>query len=323
MRHLRLLPDNTRFRFMRVRWIIFPITAALSIISVLAFAFIGPNYGIDFLGGTVIEIETKAGPADIGDIRETLNELNLGDVQVQEFGSPSHVLIRVAQQEGGDEAQQRAVILVRDALGDQVDIRRVEVVGPRVSGELARNGTIALLVSLGAILVYVWFRFEWQFALGAIIATVHDVLLTLGVYVLVPFEFNLSSIAAVLTIVGFSLNDTVVVYDRVRENLRRYKKMPMEQILDLSINETLGRTIITGITTLIALGALFVFGSEPIRSFTFAMLFGLVVGTYSTIYIAGPILIHFKLRAETVATPAEIKARKAQAKADADAKGKA
>jgi len=180
-----------------------------------------------------------------------------------------------------------------------IDIRRVEVVGPTVSGELAQAGTIAVIASLLAILVYIWFRFEWQFALGAIIATVHDVVLTIGIFVISGIEFNLSSIAAVLTIVGYSLNDTVVVYDRVRENLRRYKKMPLPALLDLSINQMLPRTILTSVTTLLALLALFMFGGEVIRSFTFAMIFGVMIGTYSSIFIAAPVLILFKLRADT------------------------
>jgi SecD/SecF fusion protein len=227
-----------------------------------------------------------------------MSELNLGDVQVQEFGSPREVLIRVQAQGGGENAEQTVITLVRGELEGDYDIRRVEVVGPTVSGELAQAGTIAVIASLLAILVYIWFRFEWQFALGAIIATLHDVVLTIGIFVLSGIEFNLSSIAAVLTIVGYSLNDTVVVYDRVRENLRRYKKMPLTGLLDLSINQMLPRTILTSVTTLLALLALFIFGGEVIRSFTFAMIFGVAVGTYSSIFIAAPVLILFKLRAD-------------------------
>jgi len=201
-------------------------------------------------------------------------------------------------QGGGENAEQTVITLVRAELEGDYDIRRVEVVGPTVSGELAQAGTIAVIASLLAILVYIWFRFEWQFALGAIIATVHDVVLTIGIFVVSGMEFNLSSIAAVLTIVGYSLNDTVVVYDRVRENLRRYKKMSLTSLLDTSINQMLPRTILTSVTTLLALLALFIFGGEVIRSFTFAMIFGVVVGTYSSIFIAAPVLILFKLRAD-------------------------
>ncbi|WP_334175294.1 protein translocase subunit SecF [Pseudoxanthobacter sp.] len=297
MKVLRLVPDGTKIGFMRLWRVMLPISVVLSIASLVAFFTVGPNYGIDFKGGSVIEITTTSGkPADLAELRNTVGDLNLGDVQIQEFGRPDDVLIRIARQEGGDEAQQRAVFLVRDALGDGYDITRTEVVGPRVSGELARNGTLGLVVTLAAIMVYVWFRFEWQFAVGAIIATLHDVILTLGIYTLVPFEFNLSSIAAILTIVGYSLNDTVVVYDRIRENLRKYKKMPIADLIDLSVNETLGRTMITSITTLIALISLYVFGGEVIRSFVFAMIFGVVVGTFSSIYIAAPVLIYFRLR---------------------------
>ena len=297
MKLLRIIPDGTKIGFMRLWRYMLPISVVLSLASVIAFFTVGPNYGIDFKGGTVVEITTKDGkPADLSSLRAAMGDLNLGEVQIQEFGKPDDVLIRVARQEGGDEAQQRALVLVRDALGDNYNISRTEVVGPRVSGELARNGTIGLLVTLAAIMVYVWFRFEWQFAVGAIIATIHDVILTLGIYTIVPFEFNLSSIAAILTIVGYSLNDTVVVYDRIRENLRKYKKMPISDLIDLSVNETLGRTMITSFTTLIALISLYVFGGEVIRSFTFAMIFGVVVGTFSSNYIAAPVLIYFKLR---------------------------
>ena len=230
----------------------------------------------------MIEVQAKDGNANVGDIRARLSELNLGDIQAQEFGSPREVLIRVQAQGGGENAEQTVITLVRAELEGDYDIRRVEVVGPTVSGELAQAGTIAVIASLMAILVYIWFRFEWQFALGAIIATIHDVVLTIGIFVVSGIEFNLSSIAAVLTIVGYSLNDTVVVYDRVRENLRRYKKMPLPSLLDMSINQMLPRTILTSVTTLLAL-----------------LIFGVVVGTYSSIFIAAPVLILFKLRADT------------------------
>lgn len=287
------------YRFMKFRRFTFVASAVLSLASMALFATINMNYGIDFKGGSMIEVQAKDGNADVGDIRARLSELNLGDIQAQEFGSPREVLIRVQAQGGGENAEQTVITLVRGELEGDYDIRRVEVVGPTVSGELAQAGTIAVIASLLAILVYIWFRFEWQFALGAIIATVHDVVLTIGIFVISGIEFNLSSIAAVLTIVGYSLNDTVVVYDRVRENLRRYKKMSLTSLLDLSINQMLPRTILTSVTTLLALLALFIFGGEVIRSFTFAMIFGVVVGTYSSIFIAAPVLILFKLRADT------------------------
>ena len=308
MRPIRFIPDNTSIRFMWLRRYIFPLSAILSVVSVAIFIFIGPQYGIDFRGGTIVEIKPAVEPADIAGIRSMLTQLDLGEVQVQEvtdFTGETTVLIRVQQQPGGDEAQQEVIAKVRQAFGDTVEFRRVEVVGPRVSGELAYNGTIALLVTLVAIMIYVWFRFEWQFSIGAIIATLHDVLMTLGFFVVAGLDFNLASIAAILTIVGYSLNDTVVVYDRVRENLRKYKKMPISEILDRSVNETLARTSITGVTTLLALLALFFLGGQVIRGFVAAMIFGVVIGTYSSIFIAAPILIFFKLRpgrAEDVGT---------------------
>ncbi|WP_322988807.1 protein translocase subunit SecDF [Hoeflea sp.] len=295
---LDLFIRDFSFRFVSVRRYSFIASAAASLLALGLFATVNMNYGIDFMGGSMIEVQSKQGNADVGDIRARLSELNLGDIQAQEFGTPREVLIRVQAQGGGENAEQTVITLVRAELEGDYDIRRVEVVGPTVSGELAQAGTIAVIVSLMAILVYIWFRFEWQFALGAVIATIHDVVLTIGIFVITGIEFNLSSIAAVLTIVGYSLNDTVVVYDRVRENLRRYKKMPLPALLDRSINEMLPRTILTSVTTLLALSALYIFGGEVIQSFTFAMIFGVVVGTYSSNYIAAPVLILFKLRAD-------------------------
>ncbi len=292
MRHLRLVPDDTTIGFMRLRRITLPLSGLLAILSIVMFFAVGLNLGIDFRGGSLIEIQTKESPANISQLRETVGQLGLGDVQIQEFGAPDEVLIRVVEQEGGELAQQAVIAKIRDALGDTVEYRRVEIVGPTVSGELARTGTIAVLASLFAILIYIWFRFEWQYAIGAIIATLHDVILTIGVFALLQLDFNLSSIAAILTIVGYSLNDTVVVYDRVRENVRRYRKMPMADLLDLSVNQTLSRTIMTSLTTLLALIALYVFGGEVIRSFVFAMIWGVLVGTFSSIYVASPVLLY-------------------------------
>jgi len=290
------VPEGTKIAFMWLRRMTFTGSAALVIASMVLFATVSMNLGIDFKGGSLIEVQAKGAAADIGDIRSRLSALNLGDVQVQGFGAEKDVLIRVEEQGGGENAEQTVVTKVRTELEADYDFRRVEVVGPTVSGELARAGTIAVLAALLAILVYIWLRFEWQFAIGAIVATTHDVLLTIGMYVVTGLEFNLSSIAAILTIVGYSLNDTVVVYDRVRENLRRYKKMPLPELLDLSMNQTLPRTILTSLTTLLALLALFFFGGEVLQSFVAAMIFGIVVGTYSSIFIAAPLLILFKLR---------------------------
>ena len=295
------VPADTKIPFMGLRRVFFTLSAVTSIGAMVAFAVVNMNYGIDFKGGSIIEVQAKGERADVGDIRARLSELNLGDVQVQGFGGERDVLIRVEAQGGGENAEQTVITNVRDAIGEDYEFRRVEVVGPTVSGELAWAGTIAVLASLVAILAYIWIRFEWQFALGAIIATTHDVVLTIGMYVLTGLEFNLSSIAAVLTIVGYSLNDTVVVYDRVRELLRRYKKMPMPELLDLAMNQTLPRTTLTALTTLLALFALWLFGGEVLRSFVTAMIFGVVVGTYSSIFIAGPLLILFRLRSSRTA----------------------
>jgi len=290
---LRIVPDDTRFDFTRFRRISFPISALLSILAITLFFTHGLNFGIDFKGGTLLEVQAKSGTADIPAMRATLSALGLGEVQIQQFGGPADVLIRVAEQPGGDAAQQGAVQKVRGALGDNVDYRRVEVVGPRVSSELLAFGMLGLMLAIVAILIYLWFRFEWQFALGAMIANVHDIVLTIGFMSVTQVEFDLTSIAALLTILGYSLNDTVVIYDRIREMLRRYKKMPMPELLNESINSTLSRSIITHVTVTLALLALLLFGGNAIHSFTAVMMFGVVlVGTYTSIFIAAPILIY-------------------------------
>jgi SecD/SecF fusion protein len=293
---LKLVPAGTKLAFMIYRKLSFPFSAVLLVGSLVMFVVINLNYGIDFRGGTLIEYQSKSPTADLGDVRGRLSDLNLGDVQVQEFGAPDELLIRIESQGGGDNSEQSALAKVRDVMDEDHTFRRQEVVGPTVSGELAQAGTIAVIASLLAIMVYIWFRFEWQFAIGAVVATLHDVILTIGMFAVLQLEFSLSSIAAILTIVGYSLNDTVVVYDRIRENLRKYKKKPIRELLDLSINDTLSRTVLTSVTTLLALLALYFLGGEVLRGFTFAMIFGVLVGTYSSIYIAAPVLILFKLR---------------------------
>ena len=295
-RIIKLVPQGTSLAFMIYRKVSFPLSAALLVGSLAMFVAVNLNYGIDFRGGTLIEYKSESQVADLGDIRGRLSELNLGDVQVQEFGAPNEVLIRIESQGGGDNSEQSALAKVRDVMDSDHTFRRQEVVGPTVSGELAQAGTIAVIASLLAIMVYIWFRFEWQFALGAVLATMHDVILTIGMFAVLQLEFSLSSIAAILTIVGYSLNDTVVVYDRIRENLRKYKKKPIRELLDMSINDTLSRTVLTSVTTLLALGALYFLGGEVLRGFTFAMIFGVLIGTYSSIFIAAPVLILFKLR---------------------------
>ena len=293
MRLLRIVPDDTKFDFMRLRRVSFPISAMLSIIAITLYFFHGLNFGIDFRGGTLMEVQSKAPTADLAKMRATIAGLGLGDFQLQQFGAPNDVLIRIAQQPGGDAAQEVAVRKVRGALGNEVDYRRVEVVGPRVSNELLSYGTIGLILAIVAILIYLWFRFEWQFALGAMIANVHDLVLTVGFMSLTQIDFDLTSIAALLTILGYSLNDTVVIYDRIREMLRRYKRLPMPDLLNISVNSTLSRSIITHVTVTLALLALLLFGGQAIHSFTATMMFGVVlVGTYTSVFIAAPMLIY-------------------------------
>ncbi len=295
MKPLRLVPDDTKISFMHYARPAIIASLAACVVSLLLFAFIGLNYGIDFKGGTLIEIRTQQA-ADIGALRDKVGSLGLGDVELQEFGASTDVLIRVETQPGGEEAQQNAINAVKTALGEGIDYRRVEVVGPKVSGELKQQGTIAVLLAIVAVMIYIWFRFEWQFAVGAVASLSHDVILTIGLFSILGIEFNLSIIAAILTIVGYSLNDTVVVYDRVRENLRKYKKMSLSDLIDLSLNQMLPRTIMTSISTLVALLALYIFGGEVIRGFTFAMIWGVVIGTYSSIFIAAPVLIYLGAR---------------------------
>ena len=303
MRLLRIVPDDTKFDFMRFRRISFPMSALLSIFAIHLYFSPGLNLGIDFRGGTLIEIQSKTGPADLAKMRSTLGGLSLGDVQLQQFGADTDVLIRIAEQPGGDEAQRAAVAKVRDSLGNSVEYRRVEVVGPRVSGELLSYGTIGIMFAIGCILLYLWFRFEWQFALGAMIANVHDLVLTVGFMSITQIDFDLTSIAALLTILGYSLNDTVVIYDRIRENLRRYKRMSMPDLLNSSVNSTLSRSIITHVTVTLALLALLLFGGQAIHSFTATMMFGVVlVGTYTSVFIASPILIYLGVGTSRMAT---------------------
>ena len=291
---LRIVPDDTRFDFMRFRRISFPASAVLSIVAICLYFFVGLNFGIDFVGGTILEVKTKSGAAaDLATMRTTLGGLGLGDIQLQEFGSPDRVLIRIPQQAGGEAAQNAAKDKVTATLGEEISIERAEVVGPRISTEMLANSTLGLMAAILAILVYLWFRFEWQFALGAMVANVHDLVLTIGYMSLMQIDFDLSSIAALLTILGYSLNDTVVIYDRIREMLRRYKRMPMPDLLNISVNSTLSRSIITHLTVTLSLLALLLFGGHAIHSFVSTMIFGVVlVGTYTSVFIAAPILIY-------------------------------
>ncbi|MCH8952891.1 MAG: protein translocase subunit SecD [Proteobacteria bacterium] len=295
---ITLLPEKTRIGFMGFRKICARLSGGAVLASLLLVAVLGLNFGIDFRGGTLVEVRTAA-PADLGQIRRLVSGMELGDVQVQSFGSEIDVLVRIEEQTGEADQQMAVAAEVGEVLKAAIpgtEIRRVESVGPKVSGELLQAGVLAILLAVGAVLFYIWLRFEWQFGVGAVVALGHDVALTVGVFALIGIEFNLTTIAAILTIVGYSLNDTVVVYDRVRENLRKYKKMTLSDLLDLSLNETLSRTLMTSATTLIALGALFALGPEVIKGFTFAMIWGIVIGTYSSVFVAAPLLLWFRIK---------------------------
>ena len=296
---LRLISDNINIQFIKLKKMAFSFSLSLSVLSILAVLFIGLNFGIDFKGGILIEIRTSDN-IGIAEIRSNVSDLNIGEVSIQEFGTNTDYLIRVERQKGEDDAQQKAVELIKSNLSkaflDKIEYRRLEFVGPTVSKDLVFDGVMAIICAITAMLAYIWFRFELPFAIGAIIALVHDIILTMGVFAILGLEFNLATVAAILLIIGYSMNDTVVVYDRVRENLRKFKKMNLIELLDKSINQTLSRTINTTVTTILALGALYFLGGQIIADFAFAMLWGIVVGTYSSIFIAATILIYLNVR---------------------------
>jgi preprotein translocase subunit SecF len=295
MKLLRLVPADTNIQFINKRFISMALSAFLVVSSLGIYMSKGLNLGIDFLGGIMLEIKTK-GPADIADLRSQVSGLGLGEVSLQEFGQPDVVLIRLQRQEGGDNAQQEAVSKVKKVLDAAVvEYRRTELVGPTVGAELQEAAFLAIVAAIGAILLYIWFRFEWQYGVGAVVALAHDVITTIGLFALFSLEFNLSTVAAVLTIAGYSINDTIVVFDRVRENMRKFKKMPLPALFNRSINETLSRTVNTSLTTLLALIALFAFGGEVIRGFTVAMMWGICIGTYSSIALAVPLLLYLNV----------------------------
>ena len=296
---LTLIPAGTKFDFLRVRTIALAASLLVLLISVLSFLHKGLEYGIDFRGGILLEIRTQ-GPADLAHLRSTLSGLNLGGVELQEFGQPDNILVRVERQKGDEKAQQVAVEVIKKSLDQNIEYRRVEFVGPKVGQELIRTGVLATMLALGAIMIYIWFRFEWQFGVSGIVALLHDVVTTIGLFSLFQIEFNLTSVAAILTIAGYSINDTVVVFDRVRENLRKYKAMPLLKLLNLTVNETLSRTILTSSTTLIAVLMLFFFGGEVIHGFSLAMIWGIVIGTYSSIWVASALLIYFGVKRTAV-----------------------
>lgn len=293
---IRLVPPNTKIDFIGRRNLAFVFSGLLVILSVAFFLVKGLNYGIDFKGGILMEVRTSA-PADLDSLRSRLSSIGVGEVALQQFGDPTEVLIRIERQVGDEKAQMAAVAKVKQALGSDVaSYRRTEFVGPKVGGELIEAGIIAVVLSLLVIMVYVWFRFEWQFSVGAIVALIHDVFATIGVFSVLGLEFNLSTVAAILTIAGYSINDTVVVFDRIRENLRKFKTMPIDELLNLSINQTLSRTLLTSFTTLLALLAIYIFGGAVIKGFGFALIWGVVVGTYSSIFVASPIVMLLNIR---------------------------
>ena len=276
------------------------LSIVLIITSLILLAFKGLNYGVDFKGGTLIELRTDLNSANIKKIRDSFNQLNLGDVSVKNFGNDTDFIIKFEKQNSNDP---KFIDNIKTKLSGSigtVDFRRVENVGPKVSAELLQSGIIAIALSLAAMLLYIWIRFEWQFSLGAIVALFHDVIITLGVFSLFSLEINLSIVAAVLTIVGYSMNDTVVIFDRVRENLRKFSDIKIFELTNISINQTLSRTIITSATTLLALLSIFIFGGEILKGFSLAMILGVIFGTYSSIYIANPILVILKVSQRTI-----------------------
>ena len=296
MRLIRLFPDDSKFRFVRWRVLSYPFSAAISVMTIVLFVTMGLNFGIVFTGGTLIEIQAKAGKADPGVVRALAQSFEVGDVEVQEIGSAGDISVRFRTQPGGEAAQSALVQRARAAFEKDYNIRRVETVGPRVSGELVQSGTLGVVLAIFAVMAYLWFRFELQFAIGAIIGTMHDIVLTLGFFVITREEFNMTSIAAILTIVGYSLNETVVVFDRTRELLRKYKNLPTPELLDLSINSTMSRTVMTATTTALSLLALVLFGGQAIQGFANVMLFGVVICTYSAIFVSSPMLIYLGVK---------------------------
>ena len=307
MRGIRLLPQNSNFNFIGLRYIAYVVSAFIIIASIGIIAQRGLNMGIDFTGGTVIEIRTPTLP-NLENLRTDLNDLGLGSISIQEFGQPDDLLIRLPEQQkqaewekGDEDPNKRAIELVREALseafeGQHIDYRRVEFVGPQVGEELKKQGLYAVLFSLLGILTYIWFRFEWQFGVAAVIALIHDAISTIGLFALTQMEFNLSTVAAILMIAGYSINDTVVVFDRIRENLRKFKKKPLVALFNFSVNQTLSRTLMTSVTTLLALVALYMFGGEVIRGFVYALIFGIAIGTYSSVFVAAPVLLLLNIK---------------------------
>jgi len=276
------------------------LSSLLIIVSLILLIFKGLNFGIDFKGGTLIELRSVDAKINVSSLRDNLNQMNLGDVSVKKFGNDKDYLVKFENKDKKENIIEEIKLNLDKSFGNNFDFRRVENVGPKVSSELLRSGIIAISISLAVMLIYIWIRFEWQFSLGAIVALFHDVIVTLGLFSLLNLEINLSIIAAVLTIVGYSMNDTVVIFDRVRENLRKYSDIKIFELTNISINETLSRTLITSVTTLLALLSIFFFGGEVLKGFSLAMIFGVVFGTYSSIYIANTVLVRLNVSQKTI-----------------------
>ncbi len=296
MKPIKIIKLDTSINFLSKTKIFISLSMIFLIASICLLLSRGLNFGIDFNGGTLIEVQKISGNADVSEMRSRLGQLDLGNIQLQEFGKKTDLLIRVEQLSEEEGVQQVIINEISEVVEKDYKIRRIEVVGPKVSAELIKKGIIAVITAVISVLIYIWFRFEWQFGIGAIFALVHDIIITIGVFSLLQLEFNLSIIAALLTIVGYSLNDTVVIYDRIREELRKYKKMPIVELINQALNLTLSRTLMTSITTLLALISLYLFGGEVIKGFTFAMIWGVLIGTYSSIFIASPILIGLNIK---------------------------
>ena len=296
MSSIRWIKKDLKINFLRIKNIA-TIISILAIISSLFFlVYKNLNFGIDFKGGTLIEIK-KDENLSIAEIRNQLSELNIGDIQIQTFGSDNIILIRIENSTNLDaNADMSSIDLIRSSLGNDVINQRTEIVGPKVSSELIQKGIIAIIIAVFLMLFYIWIRFEWQFSIGAVTALIHDVMITMGIFSFLQIEFNLSIIAALLTIIGYSMNDTVVVYDRIRENLRKYKQMNIFDLINQSLNETMSRTLLTSVTTLLALFSLYFLGGEVLKGFTLAMIIGVFIGTYSSVFIASQIILYLNVK---------------------------
>ena len=293
------LPKDIKFSYFYRKLNI--LSSIFIILSIIILIFKGLNLGVDFKGGTLIELRTENSNINIAEIRQSFLKMNLGDITVKKFGKENDYLVKIEITKTDDENFIKSINDKLSAdLGSNINFRRVENVSPKVSNELLKAGLLAITLSLAAMLFYIWIRFEWQFSLGAIIALIHDVIITMGIFSFLAYEVNLSIVAAVLTIVGYSMNDTVVIFDRIRENLRKYSKMTIAEISDLSTNQTLSRTLITSVTTLLALLSIYIFGGAILKGFSFAMILGVIVGTYSSIFIATPVLNYTKVTQKTV-----------------------